>query len=130
MALARGVPEDDIATRAGALALLLSARHGYAGAVEDYDNLDNANLIRVIERRRGLPVALGVIWLHAARAVGWAAHGIDFPGHFLIASRAARTSVLDVFAGGAPLGEAAAARSCCAPSRGRPPNCAPACWRR
>ena len=35
VALSSGVPEDDIATRAGVLALLLSARHGYAGAAEE-----------------------------------------------------------------------------------------------
>ena len=101
--LAAGVPEDDVATRARVLALLISARHGYSGDAQDYDNLRNANLLHVIERRRGLPVALGVIWLHVARAVGWAAHGVDFPGHFLIALEGGGTVVLDVFAGGTPL---------------------------
>jgi regulator of sirC expression with transglutaminase-like and TPR domain len=110
VALAVGVPEDDIATRAGVLALLISARHGYAGDAEDYDNQRNANLIHVIERRRGLPVALGVIWLHAARAAGWAAHGIDFPGHFLFGLAGASPAVLDVFAGGTPLGTSALRR--------------------
>jgi regulator of sirC expression with transglutaminase-like and TPR domain len=110
VALASGVPADDIGTRAGVLALLISARHGYAGDAEDYDNLRNANLIRVIERRRGLPVALGIIWLHAARAVDWAAHGIDFPGHFLLGLEGATTAVLDVFAGGTPLGVSALRR--------------------
>ena len=111
VALASGVPEDDIATRAGVLALLISARHGYSGAAEaDYDSPHNANLIQVIERRRGLPVALGVIWLHAARAAGWAAHGIDFPGHFLLGLEGATTAVLDVFAGGTPLGVSALRR--------------------
>ena len=71
--------------RIGALAGLIHAHHGYAGDVATYDDLDNANLIRVIERRRGLPVALGVIWLHCIRAAGWDGHGIDFPGHFLLA---------------------------------------------
>ncbi len=71
--------------RIGALAGLIHAHHGYSGDVAHYDDLDNANLIRVIERRRGLPVALGVIWLHCIRAAGWEGHGIDFPGHFLLA---------------------------------------------
>jgi regulator of sirC expression with transglutaminase-like and TPR domain len=70
--------------RAGALAALLAGRHGYAGDAETYDDLANANLIRVIERRRGLPVALGILWIHAARAAGWPAWGIDFPAHFLV----------------------------------------------
>ena len=97
------------AERAGALAGLVHARYGFAGDGETYDDPANANLIRVIERRRGLPVALGIIWLHAARAVGWSAHGVDFPGHFLIAIEAADRKrpasakvVLDVFAGGRP----------------------------
>ena len=106
--LARGVPDNDVPTRARVLALLISARHGYAGDTRDYDNLRNANLIHVIERRRGLPVALGIIWLHAARAVGWAAHGVDFPGHFLLALEGdSGKTLLDVFAGGAPLDTAA-----------------------
>ncbi|WP_419729841.1 transglutaminase family protein [Lichenicola sp.] len=75
--------------RIGALAGLLHAHHGYRGDVEHYDDLDNANLIRVIERRRGLPVALGVLWLHCIRAAGWEGHGIDFPGHFMVALIAA-----------------------------------------
>ena len=109
--LARGVPEHDVPTRARVLALLISARHGYAGDTEDYDNLRNANLIHVIERRRGLPVALGIIWLHVARAVGWAVHGVDFPGHFLLALEGdGGKTVLDVFAGGAPLDTAALLR--------------------
>ena len=55
----------------------------------------------MIERRKGLPVALGVIWLHAARAAGWGAHGVDFPAHFMIALQGKSTQmVLDVFHGG------------------------------
>jgi regulator of sirC expression with transglutaminase-like and TPR domain len=86
------------------LAALLGGQFGYHGDSETYDSLANANLIRVIERRRGLPVALGILWLHAARAAGWEAHGINFPGHFLIGVQAGgRQVVVDVFAGGIPM---------------------------
>lgn len=96
---------DDLPTRAEALAGLLAAHYGYTGDSDTYDDLANANLIRVIERRRGLPVALGIIWLHTARAAGWGAHGVDFPAHFLIALEGKRgPAVLDVFHDGAPLG--------------------------
>ena len=99
---------DDLAGRAGALAGLITGRYGYLGDTEHYDDPDNANLIRVIERRRGLPVALGIIWLHAARAAGWPARGINFPGHFLFALEGERPEgrvlvVLDVFRGGVTL---------------------------
>jgi regulator of sirC expression with transglutaminase-like and TPR domain len=101
VALADDIAHDDLRSQAGALTELLAERHGYVGDSEHYDDLANANLIHVIERRRGLPVTLGILWLHAARAAGWAGHGIDFPGHFLIALEGPRTqAVLDVFAGG------------------------------
>ena len=113
VALARDLPSTDLAARAGALAGLIAGRHRYAGDTDSYDDPANANLIRVIERRRGLPVALGVLWLHCTRAIGWGASGLDFPGHFLLAleESPSRTrakpgpqqTVLDVFAGGVPL---------------------------
>jgi regulator of sirC expression with transglutaminase-like and TPR domain len=103
--------------RALALAAMLVGRHGYAGDAETYDDLANANLARVIERRRGLPVSLGILWLHTAQAAGWAACGIDFPGHFLIAlldeaaPRVPRAQILlDVFAGGGMLEQRALRR--------------------
>ena len=93
--------------RVGALAGLLHARFGYRGDSETYDDLDNANLIRVMERRRGLPVALGVLWLHCIRAAGWEGWGVDFPGHFLVALTAdlpgAPPALIDAFASGATL---------------------------
>jgi regulator of sirC expression with transglutaminase-like and TPR domain len=56
----------------------------YQGDVETYDDIQNANIMRVIDRRRGLPVSLGILYLQAARAQGWGACGLNFPGHFLI----------------------------------------------
>lgn len=94
----------DTGRRAAALAALLHGEFGLAGAAQDYDDPRNANLIHVLGRRQGLPVALGILWLHAAEAAGWGAHGVDFPGHFLLALEDPRGQlILDVFAGGAPL---------------------------
>jgi len=100
-ALGELVDGSDPAAQGAALAALLAGRHGYRGDAETYDDLANANLIRVVERRRGLPVALGIVWLHAARAAGWDAQGVDFPAHFVIALSAnGQQAVLDPFAGG------------------------------
>ncbi len=86
------------------LTALLHDGFGFDGDREHYEDPANANLIRVLERRRGLPVALGVLWLHVAEAAGWEAHGVDFPGHFLVALRGAAGPVLvDVFGRGAQL---------------------------
>lgn len=91
----------EVARRVALLSALLHDRFGYAGDGETYDSPANANLIEVIRRRRGLPVALGLLWLHAAGAAGWPAHGLDFPGHFLIGLEGARgMAVVDPFHGG------------------------------
>ncbi len=78
----------DLVHRRGASAASLSeviARsYAYRGDGETYDDLQNADLVRVIERRQGLPVALSILYLHVARAQGWQAEGLAFPGHFLI----------------------------------------------
>jgi len=98
---AQVVGVDDLVGQAVALARLMGEVHGYIGDTRQYDDLANANLVRVIERRRGLPVALGVLWIHAARAAGWGCHGVDFPGHFMVALAHRDTQlVLDVFNGG------------------------------
>ena len=54
------------------------------GDLLTYDHPDNADIIAVAERRKGLPVALGIFYLHAARKTGLALQGVDFPGHFLL----------------------------------------------
>ncbi len=84
--LRRAAPVADppVAARAEAIADVLHGRHDYRGDRETYDDLRNANLLAVIERRRGLPIALSVLWLHLARAMDWPAEGVNFPGHFLV----------------------------------------------
>jgi regulator of sirC expression with transglutaminase-like and TPR domain len=107
-ALAGDVGSRRDAAPADALRDVLIGQHGYRGDRESYDDLDNANLIRVIDRRRGLPVALSILWLHAARAQGWRAEGLNFPAHFLIRIDAGSgAAVLDPFNGGAMLDAAA-----------------------
>lgn len=107
VAAAAADPEADAGDaerRRQVLARVIHGEFGFAGDTDDYENPANANLIQVAERRRGLPVALGILWLHAAEAAGWAAHGVDFPGHFLLAIEGGRGQALvDVFAGGTGL---------------------------
>lgn len=94
----------DADARRAVLAALLHGRHGFSGDEATYDDPANANLIRVLERRRGLPVALGILWLHCAEALGWPVQGTSFPGHFLllVEDRSGRR-VVDPFAGGTAL---------------------------
>jgi regulator of sirC expression with transglutaminase-like and TPR domain len=88
-----------------ALTNLLVGRRGFRGDTETYDDPRNANLMQVIDRRRGLPVALGILWMHAARAYGGDIVGLAFPSHFLIRLFArGQRLILDAFGGGRSLG--------------------------
>ena len=72
------------ADRANALIEVMWGMHEYRGDDKFYDDLQNVNLMSVIDRRLGLPISLGILYLHAAHAQGWNAEGVNFPAHFLI----------------------------------------------
>lgn len=84
------------------LSALMASRLGYGGDRLDYDDPHNADLISVIDRRRGLPVALGILYIHAARAGGFEACGLNTPGHFLLRiSVKGDSAFIDAFNNGA-----------------------------
>jgi regulator of sirC expression with transglutaminase-like and TPR domain len=98
---AKGGSRGDLAARARALNEIILLKYGYSGDELTYDDLQNANLMRVVDRRKGLPVALGILYLHAARAQGWDSVGLGFPGHFLVRlSEGAERLIVDPFHGG------------------------------
>jgi regulator of sirC expression with transglutaminase-like and TPR domain len=91
----------DGAARARALNEIILLKYGYSGDALTYDDLQNANLMRVVDRRKGLPVALGILYMHAGRAQGWDTVGLAFPGHFLVRlSDGPERLILDPFHGG------------------------------
>jgi regulator of sirC expression with transglutaminase-like and TPR domain len=75
------------AERVGCITKVLAEDLSFAGDTATYDDPQNANLMRVMDRRKGLPVALGILYIHAARGQGWWAEGLNFPNHFLIRVR-------------------------------------------
>jgi len=86
------------------LSALLVGRYGYDGDRLSYDDPSNADFMSVIDRRRGLPVALGILYIHAARAAGFESAGLSAPGHFLLRIVHRGTeSLIDPFNGGAAL---------------------------
>jgi regulator of sirC expression with transglutaminase-like and TPR domain len=90
--------------RHAALTRALVGGFDYRGDRQAYDDLQNANLMRVIDRRRGLPIALGILYLHAGRAQGWAVDGLNFPGHFLLRIETdGERLIFDPFDDGAPV---------------------------
>lgn len=94
----RGGAASGLDDRIAALNAVLFDRYGYRGDTLTYDDLQNANLMRVIDRRKGLPVTLGILYLHTARAQGWHMVGLSFPGHFLVRlDHDGRRTILDPF---------------------------------
>lgn len=107
--------------RARALADLLARAEGFTGDDERYDAPENADLIAVLERRRGLPIALAILHVGLARRIGWTARILGLPGHVLVAIGAdAAPALIDPFRGGRTVDPAALARLI-ASATGRPP---------
>ena len=93
--------EDSVVARADVLRAVLAERYGYTGDRDTYDDLQNADLARVIDRRCGLPVTLGLLYVYTAVRQGWDASGINLPGHFMIRlGLAGDETILDPFNGG------------------------------
>src|SRR3954454_22887250 len=67
-----------------ALAETMAGDMRLAGDLFTYEDPDNADILAVAERRKGLAVSLGVFYLHAAHTCGLTVQGVDFPGHFLL----------------------------------------------
>jgi regulator of sirC expression with transglutaminase-like and TPR domain len=86
---------------ADALSFVLSEEFGFVGDRESYDAPANADLIQVIDRRRGLPVSLAILYVAAARRLGWTANVLDVPGHVLVlVGGAVAPVIIDPFHGG------------------------------
>ncbi|MFE6173377.1 tetratricopeptide repeat protein [Streptomyces sp. NPDC056464] len=89
--------------RAWALALrdLLGERYGFRGCAADYQRLESSLLHEVLQRRRGLPILLSVVWMEVARRAGAPVYGVALPGHFVVGFGPADEQVLaDPFDGG------------------------------
>lgn len=96
-AAACGDPEME----ARACGELLGSLHGLAGDEEEYDHPRNSMLDIVLARRRGLPIALSVIYVAAARRAGIALAGVGLPGHFVVGHFGSSPPLLlDPFRGG------------------------------
>lgn len=88
--------------RADALVGLLAESEEFTGAVADYDAQHNADMLYVLEWRRGLPIALSMLYVALARRVGWQADVLGVPGHVLVSvGGSGERVILDPFGDGA-----------------------------
>lgn len=74
---------DTAARKAATLRAILSDKHDFRGDSDTYEDAANANLMSVIDRRRGLPVALVILYVAMARRMGWQADVLNTPGHIV-----------------------------------------------
>jgi regulator of sirC expression with transglutaminase-like and TPR domain len=72
-------------------------RQGFTGNATEYYDPRNSFLNEVIERRRGIPISLAVVYLAVGRRLGAPVHGVNAPGHFLVRHG---DRILDPFASG------------------------------
>lgn len=79
----------------------LFEEEGLRGNLEDYYDPRNSFLNDVLDRKRGIPITLSVIYMEVAARLGFAIQGVGFPGHFLVRHAAGGRSILiDPFAAG------------------------------
>lgn len=97
---------DTARRRADVMAAVIGDEYGFVGDRETYDDPANADLIRMLDRRKGLPVSLSILYVAVARRLGWPADALDVPSHVLVRIGADDGAVvIDPFAGGAVIGQ-------------------------
>ncbi|APZ41878.1 SirB1 family protein [Acidihalobacter ferrooxydans] len=105
--LANDIPHDgDIPARIAHLNRYMFEELGFEGEDQDYYNPRNSFLSDVLDRRRGIPISLALIYMDLGRRIGLELEGVSFPGHFLVKLTVMGGQVvLDPFNGGVSLDE-------------------------
>ncbi len=62
----------------------LFEEENFSGNEEEYDDPGNSYLNRVLERKKGIPITLSVVYMEVARRRSLPVVGVGFPGHFLV----------------------------------------------
>jgi regulator of sirC expression with transglutaminase-like and TPR domain len=96
--------ESDIETLAKTIGAYLGGEQGFDGDNEDYYNARNSYFNEVMDRRRGIPISLGLLYMEVARRVNVTLHPVAMPSHFLVKLQRDGDEVfLDAFNRGAVL---------------------------
>jgi regulator of sirC expression with transglutaminase-like and TPR domain len=75
---------DDPAQMIAALNEVLFKEEMFRGNTVDYYNPRNSFLHDVLDRRLGIPITLALVYMEAARRMGFPLFGVGMPGHFLL----------------------------------------------
>ncbi|HET7006423.1 MAG TPA: tetratricopeptide repeat protein [Candidatus Binatia bacterium] len=80
----RSGPEADIFRSIAALNYVLFKEQGFRGNRDEYYDPKNSFLNEVLDRKRGLPITLSILYMEVGQRNGLAVEGVGFPGHFLV----------------------------------------------
>jgi len=79
--------DADVFRGLAALNYVLFTERGFRGNRDDYYDPKNSFLNDVIERKRGLPITLSILYMEVGQRIGLAIDGVGFPGHFLVKAK-------------------------------------------
>lgn len=91
---ARARIERREATPVDALNQYLFGEQGFAGNQSEYYDPRNSLLNYVLERRRGIPITLSIVYIEVGRRAGLRVEGVNLPGHFVVRAGDAESAVL------------------------------------
>ena len=77
-------PEFSALTNIAAINQVLFEQENFCGNREEYDDPRNSFLNDVLDRKKGIPITLSLIYTEVARRKGLPITGVGFPGHFLV----------------------------------------------
>ncbi len=60
---------------------------GFLGNEQHYYDPRNSFLSDVLDRRRGIPITLSIVYIEVGRRAGLYAEGVGLPGHFIVRAR-------------------------------------------
>ena len=76
--------DSPLAARIDAINHYLFDEQGFAGNREHFDDPRNSCLNEVMDRKKGIPITMALIYIEVARRAGVRTEGVNFPGHFLV----------------------------------------------
>lgn len=110
-ALPHVLEAKDFTERIDALSDFLFNQTHFRGNRENYHDPQNSYLNCVLDRRLGIPISLGTIYISVAQRIGMRAYGIGLPGHFIVGLfEDGRQVLVDPFSAGMRLSIADCAR--------------------
>jgi regulator of sirC expression with transglutaminase-like and TPR domain len=93
--------DADVFRSIAALNYVLFKEQGFHGNRDDYYDPKNSFLNDVIDRKRGLPITLSILYIEVGQRIGLAIEGVGFPGHFLVKTKSqGEEIVIDPFNAG------------------------------